>query len=106
MRRRFASQNRALTNLGSNLSLLLSKKNKNKTLRVYFYSSWRKREDSNLRMPFDITRVPGVLLQPLGHTSVYPFIITQLLLNYVEILFLVEVNTVGIFAFTIGNNAS
>ena len=57
-------------------------------------------------MPFDITRVPGVLLQPLGHTSVYLFIITQLLLNYIEILFLVEVNTVGIFAFTIGNNAS
>lgn len=33
-------------------------------------SFWRKREDSNLRSRCRLTRVPGVLLQPLGHTSV------------------------------------
>ena len=45
-------------------------KSKNSRQKPRVFTSWRKREDSNLRYGCPHTRVPGVLLQPLGHTSV------------------------------------
>ena len=34
-----------------------------------FFLMWRRERDSNPRYPFEYTRFPGVLLQPLGHLS-------------------------------------
>jgi hypothetical protein len=46
--------------------------------RVVARFSWRREQDSNLRLPCDNTRFPSVRLQPLGHLSVSLFILTDI----------------------------
>lgn len=48
-----------------------------KLLKKLLILTWRKRQDLNLRGPFDPTHFPGVRLKPLGHSSLTN-ILTQL----------------------------